>query len=103
MINSGVALLTIFIVFFVGMNVFDATINSAAGQEYDEQKWDIMEGYWCAKHDMQRQTYVVEKCALFGCHTVVQSKCTDGKNDMLIDYDDEVFCEMKVKGDFGLC
>jgi hypothetical protein len=52
---------------------------------------------------MTAKEYVSQSCSLFGCVDVEKTKCVGNGNEKLIDYDDAIFCQYTLKGDYGWC
>ena len=96
-------IIALLIVLLVGWMVVDTTLESAVGNSYTEEKWWIAEQYHCAKQGMEAEQYLAERCSFFGCHTAELTKCVSDNRELKIDYDDEIFCQYTLKGDWDWC
>lgn len=96
-------LLTGLIIVVVGYFVFHSIIYTALGYKYTESKWLDLERQYCAGFGLQAYEYVYNACSLFGCWDIEKTKCVGTDREKLIDYDNKMFCELTMAGDYGLC
>jgi hypothetical protein len=87
----------------IGYIVTDSVFESSAGSKYTDGNWLLAEQYYCATQNMVAQEYVGQSCSLFGCVDVEKTRCIGNGNEKLIDYDNPIFCQYTMKGDYGWC
>ena len=77
-------------------------METGTGQNYTKEKLIQLENNYCSIRNMQRIEYIGQTGGLFS-QDINKVKCSDNANDIMIDYQDNIFCEITSKADYFGC
>lgn len=102
--NFAINMVVLMMVIGIGFIVYDGVVNSAYSQKYyTPEAWVELEEQYCQKYNMKAVSYIGQRCWIFGCVDQEKIKCVNEVNEKLIDYDDDMFCVLMLKGDIFGC
>jgi hypothetical protein len=87
----------------IGFMVFSELANSRYKLDITQEEIDLAKEAYCAKIGMEAIDYIAQSCSIFGCGNYNSVKCVNDGEERLIDYDDEIFCKLKIADDYGMC
>lgn len=96
-------IIVVLVIIFVSLMMIIVFSDIMLAPNIDGDDLFKFESAYCDKYNMSAVRYVERICGFFCSDGFNKVKCTNGIDEIKIDYSDDLFCYATIKNNLGLC